>query len=266
MMAASPAPTKAVAVVHALGDTKTAGKVTFTKVDGGIEIVADVTGLTPGKHGFHVHEFGDCSMMDGTCAGGHFNPDGMPHAGPDAAKRHVGDFGNLEADAEGNAHYSRVDKLITLSGPHSIIGRSIIVHGGAGRSDDAAFGQRRGPRGLWRDRHRRSQCEKVGSSSMATDAISPAAPAAVGESKRDAPFTRPRNLWPPLAMLALFWAFYLANDQLDMSMFARFMSRLGAHAPLLVGFFAWWLFAPQVELGRAAAGITGRARSARSSC
>jgi superoxide dismutase, Cu-Zn family len=130
-MAASSAPTKAVAVVHALGDTKTAGKVTFTKVADGIEIVADVTGLTPGKHGFHVHEFGDCSMMDGTCAGGHFNPDGMPHAGPDAAKRHVGDFGNLEADAEGHAHYSRVDKDIAFSGPHSIIGRSIIVHGGA---------------------------------------------------------------------------------------------------------------------------------------
>ncbi len=125
------APTKAVAVVHALGDTKTAGKVTFTKVDGGIKIEADITGLTPGKHGFHVHEFGDCSMMDGTCAGGHFNPDGKPHGGPDSAERHVGDFGNLEAGADGKAHYSRVDKLITLSGPHSIIGRSIIVHAGA---------------------------------------------------------------------------------------------------------------------------------------
>ena len=86
------APTKAVAVVHALGDTKTAGKVTFTKVDGGIKIEADITGLTPGKHGFHVHEFGDCSMMDGTCAGGHFNPDGKPHGGPDSAERHVGEL------------------------------------------------------------------------------------------------------------------------------------------------------------------------------
>lgn len=123
-------PTKAVCVVHALGDTKTAGKVTFTKVDGGIKIEADLTGLTPGKHGFHVHEFGDCSMADGTCAGGHFNPDGKPHGGPDSAERHVGDFGNIEADADGNAHYSRVDKLIAFSGPRSIIGRAIIVHAG----------------------------------------------------------------------------------------------------------------------------------------
>jgi Cu-Zn family superoxide dismutase len=122
--------TKAVCVVHPLGGTQTAGKVTFTKVDGGIKIEADLTGLTPGKHGFHVHEFGDCSMTDGTCAGGHFNPDGKPHGGPDSAERHVGDFGNIEADAEGNAHYSRVDKLIAFSGPHSIIGRAIIVHAG----------------------------------------------------------------------------------------------------------------------------------------
>jgi Cu-Zn family superoxide dismutase len=81
-----------------------------------------------GKHGFHVHEFGDCSMADGVCAGGHFNPTGSPHGSPDAAKRHVGDFGNLTADESGKATYKRVDKLITFSGPNSIIGRSIIVH------------------------------------------------------------------------------------------------------------------------------------------
>ena len=123
--------TKAICIVQPLGDkekNKLTGKVVFTKVDGGVEIVAELTGLTPGEHGFHVHEFGDCSMADGTCAGGHFNPDGKPHGGPDAAQRHVGDFGNIKADASGKATYKRVDKLVTLNGPHSIIGRSIIVH------------------------------------------------------------------------------------------------------------------------------------------
>jgi Cu-Zn family superoxide dismutase len=126
--ATSSAPTKAVCVVHPLGDAKVQGKVTFTQVDDGIKIEANLTGLTPGKHGFHVHEFGDCSMMDGTCAGGHFNPDGKPHGGPDSTERHAGDFGNLEADASGNAVYERVDSIISLHGDHSIIGRSIIVH------------------------------------------------------------------------------------------------------------------------------------------
>jgi superoxide dismutase, Cu-Zn family len=121
-------PTMAIAVVHGLGDNKVKGKVTFTQKDGGVEIVGEFTGLTPGEHGFHVHEFGDCSMADGKCAGGHFNPTGMPHAGPDDAKRHVGDLGNIKADESGKATYKRVDKMVALSGPNSVIGRSIIVH------------------------------------------------------------------------------------------------------------------------------------------
>jgi Cu-Zn family superoxide dismutase len=124
-----PAPvTKAVCVVHPLGDNKVSGKVTFTETAGGVEVVADLTGLPPGEHGFHVHQFGDCSMADGICAGGHFNPTNMPHGGPDDAQRHVGDLGNVTADASGNAHYQRVDKVIRLNGPHSVIGLSIIVH------------------------------------------------------------------------------------------------------------------------------------------
>ena len=120
--------TYAVAMVHPLGDHKVNGKVTFTETNDGVEIVAELTGLQPGEHGFHVHEFGDCSMADGKCAGGHFNPTGQPHAGPDDAKRHVGDLGNIKADGQGNASYKRTDKVISLNGKNSIIGRSVIVH------------------------------------------------------------------------------------------------------------------------------------------
>jgi superoxide dismutase, Cu-Zn family len=104
------------------------GTVTFTKVDGGVRVVAEVTGLTPGDHGFHVHEFGDCSDPEAKSAGGHFNPAGQQHAGPDAAMRHEGDLGNLTADATGRARYERVDKFLEIGGDHSIIGRSVIVH------------------------------------------------------------------------------------------------------------------------------------------
>lgn len=125
--------TKAIAMVQPLGDSGVKGKVTFTKQEGGVLVEAEITGLEPGEHGFHVHEFGDCSMDSGECAGGHFNPSGAPHGAPDDAKRHVGDMGNIKANDSGKATYKRVDKHIKLNGPHSIVGRAVIVH--AGRDD-----------------------------------------------------------------------------------------------------------------------------------
>jgi Cu-Zn family superoxide dismutase len=91
-------------------------------------VEGEITGLTPGKHGFHVHEFGDITSPDGTSAGGHFNPTGEPHAGPDADKRHAGDFGNIEADASGKAKISFLDKKISFEGPNNILGRGLVVH------------------------------------------------------------------------------------------------------------------------------------------
>lgn len=121
---------KAICVLHATDGNDVSGTVTFTKTADGIKVIADVSGLTQGKHGFHVHEFGDCSAADGTSAGGHFNPEGTKHGAPNDVERHVGDLGNLQADANGNAHYERTDTYIALRGPHSIIGRAIIVHAG----------------------------------------------------------------------------------------------------------------------------------------
>lgn len=122
--------TKAICVLHPTEGNKVSGVVTFTKTDSGIGIVADLEGLTPGKHGFHVHEFGDCSSLDGKSSGGHFNPENQAHGAPDDAIRHVGDLGNVEAGNDGKAHYERVDSVISLGGPNSIIGRGIIVHAG----------------------------------------------------------------------------------------------------------------------------------------
>ncbi len=121
-------PSKAIAVLHPTKGSNVEGMVRFTKSGSGVNIVADVTGLVPGKHGFHIHEFGDCSSPDGKAAGGHFNPTNNPHAGHDAEQRHEGDLGNLEADASGKAHLELTDKMMTMSGEKSIIGRGVIVH------------------------------------------------------------------------------------------------------------------------------------------
>ena len=107
----------------------TAGSATFQVQGDAMTLHVKVEGLKPGaEHGFHIHELGDCSAPDGTSAGGHFNPEDMPHGGPLVTARHVGDMGNLGADSTGSAYYQRTDRLLALNGPHSIIGRAVIVH------------------------------------------------------------------------------------------------------------------------------------------
>ncbi|HLE32504.1 MAG TPA: superoxide dismutase family protein [Bacteroidota bacterium] len=121
-------PAKAIAVLSPTKGSPVKGIVIFEVVKGGTKVTAHISGLTPGKHGFHVHEYGDCSSDDGMAAGGHYNPGQMPHSMPMSEKRHVGDMGNLEADKDGNAHLEYVDSMIALSGASSILGRGVIVH------------------------------------------------------------------------------------------------------------------------------------------
>ena len=119
---------KAIAVLHPTANSKVMGTITFTKSGDELRVVADITGLTPGNHGFHIHEFGDCSAPDASSAGLHFDPTKHHHGAPDVTDRHAGDLGNIEADASGKAHLDWSDKVMKLSGEESIIGRSVIVH------------------------------------------------------------------------------------------------------------------------------------------
>jgi superoxide dismutase, Cu-Zn family len=123
-------PQKAICVLYPTQGNSVSGTITFTQTEKGVLVVADLQGLTKGKHGFHIHEFGDCSSADGTSAGGHFNPEGKSHGAPMDMSRHVGDMGNIEADETGKAHLEYTDAMLMLSGPHSILGRSVIVHKG----------------------------------------------------------------------------------------------------------------------------------------
>jgi Cu-Zn family superoxide dismutase len=125
----SASPLKAIAVIHPVGDNKVSGTVTFTEDADGVRVHAELSGLSPGQHGFHVHEFGDCSAADLSSAGGHFNPNHKPHAGPDASERHEGDMGNIEADASGKATLDYLDHSLSLGyDDDSVIGRSVVVH------------------------------------------------------------------------------------------------------------------------------------------
>jgi Cu-Zn family superoxide dismutase len=121
-------PTKAICVLAPTKDSTVSGVVTFTVMGDSVQIKGEIKNLTPGKHGFHVHEFGDISAPDGMATGGHFNPENLKHGGPHATERHVGDLGNIDADKSGIAKIDISDKLVTLQGKHSVIGRGLIVH------------------------------------------------------------------------------------------------------------------------------------------
>jgi len=138
VMQAGPPITRAVAVLHATkSGGNAAGKVVFTRVEGGVKVVAEVRGLTPGQHGFHIHEWGDTSSPDAMSAGSHYDPAMTKHHGsPTSDPRHAGDLGNLEANASGLAVLEIVVPGMSFGGPRSIIGRGVIVHE---KADD--FGQ-----------------------------------------------------------------------------------------------------------------------------
>lgn len=124
----SKGPLKAIALLAPAKDKTVKGVVTFTQSDKGVKVYAHLEGLAPGKHGFHIHEFGDCTAADLTSAGGHFNPTQMSHGAPTDEMRHSGDLGNLVADDKGMATLEWIDPTMQLSGPNTIIGHAVIVH------------------------------------------------------------------------------------------------------------------------------------------
>lgn len=109
------------------------GYVYFWDVPGGVQVMAAISGLPEyrpaqdhqspiGPHGFHLHEFGDCSVGDPLepfqAAGGHWNPDSQPHG------NHAGDFPVLFSNG-GRAEISFfTDRFKVMD----IIGKSVIIH------------------------------------------------------------------------------------------------------------------------------------------
>lgn len=125
-----------------IGETATAGMagpdgtplgaVTLTQQPHGVLVQADLMGLPPGAHGFHIHETGACSP-DFTAAGGHFNPNDQGHglAHPDGF--HPGDLPNIHAAPNGSARADYFTDGITLDdgADHSVFGgdgSAVIVH------------------------------------------------------------------------------------------------------------------------------------------
>lgn len=116
--------------LQAKSNSKLAGKATLSESPEGVKVVLALENVSPGDHGAHVHEKGDCSAPDAASAGGHFNPGSHPHALPTGSPRHLGDLGNITIGKDGRGTLEIVAAGANLkdSDPSSFMGRSIIVH------------------------------------------------------------------------------------------------------------------------------------------
>lgn len=121
---------KARATIESRSGSQATGTATFAeRATGGVHVVVHIENAPPGTHGLHIHEKGDCSDPEAKSAGGHFNPGGMPHAGPTDMKRHAGDLGNIVIGANGKGDLDVVSDLLTVKpGPNSVVGRAVVFH------------------------------------------------------------------------------------------------------------------------------------------
>jgi superoxide dismutase, Cu-Zn family len=115
-----------------------AGTATFTQSGGFVQMKLKATGLTPGKHGIHVHETGKCEGPDFKSAGGHFNPHGRQHGALNDAGTHAGDLPNLSVGADGTATLQATLHGVTLErgAANSLLdkdGAALVIHA---REDD----------------------------------------------------------------------------------------------------------------------------------
>ncbi|XP_028667728.1 superoxide dismutase [Cu-Zn] [Erpetoichthys calabaricus] len=132
---------KAVCVLK--GTSEVSGTVFFTQEENGpVKVTGIITGLSPGDHGCQIHEFGDNTNGCGS-AGQYSNPFNKTHGAQEDDNRHVGDQGNMNANENGIAEFDLDNNVITLSGPNSIIGRTMVIHE---KADD--LGKRRNEESL----------------------------------------------------------------------------------------------------------------------
>ena len=95
---------------------------------GPVKVNGHIKGLPPGKHGFHIHTYGDLRATDCSKCGGHWNPKNRQHGGLRDIESHAGDLGNITANDEGESNFHIRTTKFTLLGSNSVIGRSIVIH------------------------------------------------------------------------------------------------------------------------------------------
>lgn len=132
-----------ISLVDASGATSDAGNVTISESSHGLVFTPTLKGLTPGQHGFHVHENGSCApkekdgkMVPALAAGGHYDPQKTGKHGTPWGDGHLGDLPALYVAADGTATTPVLAPRLKMA---DMKGRSLMVHvGGDNHADHPA--------------------------------------------------------------------------------------------------------------------------------
>ena len=89
-----------------------------------VQLVLELSGLTPGEHAFHIHDKGDCSAPDASSAGGHWNPTASGHGS------HTGDLPSILIRANGKAHQEFDTDRFNVRALLDADGSAVVLHAG----------------------------------------------------------------------------------------------------------------------------------------
>jgi Cu-Zn family superoxide dismutase len=108
---------------------QTVGAVTLTEAPKGVLLHVEAKGLSPGWHGLHFHEKGDCSKSDFTSAGAHVHGAGaVTHGLLNPAGNDLGDLPNIHAGADGAAAAEVFSTLVSFKTLRDADGSAVVIH------------------------------------------------------------------------------------------------------------------------------------------
>lgn len=129
----TPTAKEATATIAPTSGNSVVGMAIFTQTGDEIMLTIEIQNASPGLHGVHIHENGDCSAPDGKSAGGHWNPTDVEHGKWGEGEFHLGDIGNITVGEDGTGSIELTTDLweIGTGSDVDVVGKGIIVHADA---------------------------------------------------------------------------------------------------------------------------------------
>lgn len=128
------------------GVSASVGEVTISETESGLVFTPSLKGLTPGIHGFHLHQNASCKpkkkdgkIVGAGAAGGHYDPESTNTHSTPWGKGHLGDLPPLYVEADGSSTQPVLAPRLSIS---DLSGRALMIHAGGDNHSDhpAALG------------------------------------------------------------------------------------------------------------------------------